>query len=229
VLRFVIKAKRPFEYDSRLKPLADRYEGAYGFPSLESYMAVVVYGFIVWRLRSGVLALLFLPLTAFIGATRVYACSRFVHQVVGSWVLGAVGLQLSLAWLQEMSTSFEPPPGMHAVLITVLVLGFACYVSYHAEANESYILRVPKSEYTRVLSEILNQDLVQATGLVGDDLEEVTVGQETSVRVRRRRSARRDSFSFLEEVVARRKYQGYAADFGPTETAPPTEGSGRDA
>lgn len=31
-------------YDQRLKPLTDRYETSYGFPSLETHMATVVLG-----------------------------------------------------------------------------------------------------------------------------------------------------------------------------------------
>lgn len=43
-LRLIISAPRPFMYDQRLRPLADRYETSHGLPSLETHMATVVMG-----------------------------------------------------------------------------------------------------------------------------------------------------------------------------------------
>lgn len=49
-LRLVLSAPRPFMYDQRLRPLADRYETSHGLPSLETHMATVVAG---WWAESG--------------------------------------------------------------------------------------------------------------------------------------------------------------------------------
>lgn len=43
-LRLVVAAPRPFMFDQRLEPLADRYQASHGLPSLETHMAMVVSG-----------------------------------------------------------------------------------------------------------------------------------------------------------------------------------------
>lgn len=64
-------------------------------------MSVVVLGhlLVVWR------SLLFLPVALLVvllvGFTRVYSRSRFPHQVVGSWLLGVVGLVASMHCCQR--------------------------------------------------------------------------------------------------------------------------------
>ena len=50
-LRFMVGARRPFEYDQRMKPMSDRYMSSYGFPSIETYMSVIIYGQIALRLK----------------------------------------------------------------------------------------------------------------------------------------------------------------------------------
>ena len=88
VLRAIVQAPRPFEFDRQLRPLADRQPTGYGFPSSESHMAVVTFGYIAhglaqrrpWegQLAVGLGAALAI---AFVGLTRLYAGSRFLHQV----------------------------------------------------------------------------------------------------------------------------------------------------
>lgn len=197
----MIRARRPFEYDGRLKPLADRYEGSHGFPSLESYMCVILYGLVYTSQPSPLLGLLLSLLALFIGYTRVYAASRFTHQIVGSWVLGLLGLHVTEAVLQVM-TRQRATATTHASLLIGTAMLFAGYVAYHAEMNESYLLRLPKEEYVRVLKEILDQDHV-ATGAAGSEgFEEGSAGASGFVRSARGESgsARRDSFYFLEQV-----------------------------
>lgn len=201
-LRVMIRARRPFEYDGRLKPLADRYEGSHGFPSLESYMCVILYGLVYTSQPSPLLGLLLSLLALFIGYTRVYAASRFSHQIVGSWVLGLLGLHVTEAVLQVM-TRHRATATTHASLLVGTAMLFAGYVAYHAEMNESYLLRLPKEEYVRVLKEILDQDHV-ATGAAGSEGFEEGGSARASGFVRSARGegggARRDSFYFLEQV-----------------------------
>ncbi len=65
-------------------------------------MSVVVLGhlYLSWR------SLLFLPVAlaviALVGFSRVYTRSRFPHQVVGSWLLGVVGLLASMHCCERM-------------------------------------------------------------------------------------------------------------------------------
>jgi len=43
-VRTLIQARRPIEFDIRLRQLADRSRGNYGMPCINTHMAVVVFG-----------------------------------------------------------------------------------------------------------------------------------------------------------------------------------------
>ncbi|CAN0299426.1 unnamed protein product [Ectocarpus sp. 8 AP-2014] len=180
LLRLVLSAPRPFMYDQRLRPLTDRYETSHGLPSLETHMATVVAG---WWAESGgsngsstdsggddgvqpFVRLLALGYIAFVGFTRVYACSRFVHQVALSIVTGAVGL----AWGWRLSTHLD---GLaltmrHHVRGTVVVVIIALgMVAYQVENNESQLMGIRKHEYLRVLSNIVKESQQAQSATVG--------------------------------------------------------------
>lgn len=104
ILRKVIQAKRPVEYDIRLQPISDVGAYSYGFPSLESYMSIIIMGRFFYYFDL-VFFILWIPLSiavvGVVGVSRLYAKSRFPHQIWGSWLLGLVGLPLSIAFLEK--------------------------------------------------------------------------------------------------------------------------------
>ena len=55
-------------------------------------MSVVVFGHIVVSYGKPVLVLPAGAVVGLIGFSRVYARSRFAHQVIGSWITGIIGL-----------------------------------------------------------------------------------------------------------------------------------------
>ena len=67
-------------------------------------MSVVVYGYMCHRGAPGVWYAqgLTVVLTFFIGVTRLYAGSRFVHQLVISWACGAQGLAYGLFFVKRI-------------------------------------------------------------------------------------------------------------------------------
>eukprot|EP00952_Eustigmatos_sp_NYUAD-ZCMA_P011371 46246-Eustigmatos_ZCMA.PRE.1 len=81
-------------------------------------------------------------------------------------------------------------------------------MAYYAELNESYLLNVPKEEYTRVLKMILDQDVVQTGGNDGAADFEMGMKADGAGVLRRRKgrtAQRKDSFYFLERTIADRK------------------------
>jgi len=96
VLRKVIQAKRPVEYDIRLQPTSDLAADSFAFPSLESYMSVVITGHFVLYYQSFLLFLVACALSLLVGVSRLYTKSRFPHQIIGSYFLGFIGLLISL-------------------------------------------------------------------------------------------------------------------------------------
>ncbi|CAN0313830.1 unnamed protein product, partial [Laminaria digitata] len=177
-LRLVLSAPRPFMYDQRLRPLADRYETSHGLPSLETHMATVVAG---WWAESGggkgdssgadgggesLVRLIAMSYICFVGFTRVYACSRFVHQVALSFVSGTMGLVLG--W--RLSTHLDGLGLMmkHHLRGTAVVLIIALGVmAYHIENNDSQLMGIKKQEYLRVLANIVNESRQEQNAMVG--------------------------------------------------------------
>ena len=95
-LNRLIKAKRPVEFDIDLQPIADVQAESYGFPSIESHMSVVIIGHLIYHFKIYLFIPVGLLLIFIIGFSRLYAKSRFPHQIIGSWILGCIGLPFGI-------------------------------------------------------------------------------------------------------------------------------------
>lgn len=156
VLRKLLEAKRPLEYDRRMKPLTDTNAESFGFPSLESYMAVVIscalaprFPYLWFYLLSGAITLL-------IGFSRVYTRARFPHQIAGSWVLGVLGYNVLGRVVKAHLTLGKMEKFTHHSGVGFLVLLGLAHVALNIENNDSRLMWVPKSEFVRVLGDIMN-------------------------------------------------------------------------
>lgn len=218
--RRIIEAPRPVEVDIRLQPLTDLGAESYGFPSLESYMSVVVMGNIFSLIENWNLKLAFTPLGLFIviliGFSRVYTRSRFPHQIVGSWILGTIGLVLvkSLCYRIQFHSMYWVD---HLWCTFIAVMCFLVHFGLTAENNDSRLLYIPKKEFVRVIGGIINntstQDQSEATtggasrrgGPDGDNLRS---SQDGSIRVTE--TPRSTAVRKLMEIAAEKLRKGDA-------------------
>ena len=92
VLRKLLAVRRPAEYDASLQPSTDLHPESYAFPSLESYMSIVIIGHLMLHYKSLIFFLFGSLLIFVIGISRLHSKSRFFHQILGSWILGLLGL-----------------------------------------------------------------------------------------------------------------------------------------
>jgi len=253
-LRAVLGAKRPFEYDNFRLPLpkADRHIRAYGFPSMESYMAIFVYFYPVvysyankdkdlriLTLSKSSLFILAISITCIIGISRVYACSRFLHQVIGSWILGLYSLQYFWTWQTHFSRSkIVLPDNFHSYLYFSLGFIFIGYISLHSESNDSYFLSLDTNEYKRVMGEIITQELpvemieedILDTDSISENVFSVTTRSEedrssSSQSLRRRRESRELS-GINSDLIRRIRNKNRSDDniiIADEETLPGTE------
>jgi hypothetical protein len=194
VLRKVIQAKRPVEYDRGLQPSTDKHSESYGFPSLESYMAIVVFGHFCIHFSSVIIFIISAPIVALIGFSRVYAKARFSHQIVGSWILGLFGLQFAHKYLESISIE-EVEASMHGYFGAFVVAVVICNFAFNMESNESRLVGLTKQDYLQVLVGIMNgsseRDDDKEEGEDGE--EEETGGEDTDTdasRSGRRRQGR---------------------------------------
>jgi len=156
LLNRLIGAKRPVEYDVRLQPTTDLHPESYGFPSVESHMAVVVIGHLFRATLSWVVLALGVPLVLIVGFSRVYSRARFPHQIVASYVSGLVGLVVGIHYSEVLGGGFHNMSHhIHGVYVGLAVALFLGNLALNMENNDSRLLYISKSEFVRVIRGIL--------------------------------------------------------------------------
>lgn len=156
VTRKLLEAKRPVEYDSSLRPTTDTNVESYGFPSLESYMAVVIFGQLMMKFQYVWLWVLAVSCIFLVGFSRVYTCARFPHQILGSWVLGFLGLQTGSHLVRQYIHIDRLVRLHHWWPVAIACLMWLAHLALCVENNDSRLAHVPKKEFLRVLVDILN-------------------------------------------------------------------------
>jgi len=215
LLRKVIEAKRPVEYDRTLQPMTDTGAESYGFPSLESHMAVVILGHYCVHYKSVLLFVAAIALIALIGFSRVYSRSRFPHQIVGSWLTGLIGLYAGLHCC-DMFGFHLMKHGNHICCVIAVVASLLCNFALNVENNDSRVIGVPKSEFIRVISGIINASNAEEGGKsrAGGGEDEIIMGQGSdptrlkmerdAARTRKGERVKRDSFFFMQRAIEQR-------------------------
>lgn len=165
LLNRIIQAKRPVEYDVRLQPTTDLHPHSYGFPSLESHMAVVVIGHIFKCTSHWLVLFLGIPLVLLVGFSRIYSRARFPHQIIASYLSGIVGLLIGIHYCEVLGGGFHNlSHHVHGVYVALAVSIFLVNLALNMENNESRVLFVPKSEFIRVIRGIM----YSGEGEIGD-------------------------------------------------------------
>ncbi len=165
VLRKLIAAKRPVEYDNRLQPTTDVHPDSYGFPSLESHMGVVIVGHIFLRTRSWIFLPFGIAVVLLVGFSRVYSRSRFPHQVVASWISGIFGLIGGIHYCEILNGGFHALNEFsHGVYLALAIAIFLVNFFINVENNDSRVAWIPKDEYMRVILSIMGTSGEQGEG-----------------------------------------------------------------
>eukprot|EP00518_Triparma_eleuthera_P014464 CAMPEP_0182471936 /NCGR_PEP_ID=MMETSP1319-20130603/21262_1 /TAXON_ID=172717 /ORGANISM="Bolidomonas pacifica, Strain RCC208" /LENGTH=325 /DNA_ID=CAMNT_0024672549 /DNA_START=92 /DNA_END=1069 /DNA_ORIENTATION=- len=208
ILRVMIQARRPFEIDRRLRPLTNKTRASYGFPSVESHMAVVVNGFVAARFVEWWISIPLFFLTLFVGFTRVYSCARFVHQVLLSYVTGTMGLVACLHFVPMIEKSRMDWRGQWVYVIICAFFLFAIFC-LAVEDNSSNLAGIPREEYIRVVGGILNTDPAliheHMHAQASKKLDRTTISSDRQrQRYSERLYARKDSFFYLQNSIAKK-------------------------
>lgn len=175
-------------------------------------MALIIFGYSATKTSFKPFNFLYIAVIMLIGLSRIYACSRFIHQIILTWVIAAVGLQVSLYYERKWS-AWVLPRGSETILICLGAFTLVAYVSVFAESNESYLMKVPRQEFHRVLHDILNQDFSQDGGVGFEDEEEqeFDLDEEQNERMHplKRITMKKDSFYFLEQNLRHRRVRAF--------------------
>jgi len=208
LMRLALGARRPFEIDRTLKSKTNRSRQNYGFPSVESHMAVVVNGYIAMKFAEWWLSIPLFFLTLFIGFTRVYSCARFIHQVALSYFTGAIGLVVYKCFENKLESRLIYWQ-VHVIYAMFCVIVFVTLVSMAIEDNSTHFGSIPRSEYIRVVGGIFNTDPseihehmhVQAS----KQLDNLTLFSDRGKqKYAERLYSRKDSFFHLQNNIAKK-------------------------
>jgi hypothetical protein len=207
--RLFFQARRPFEIDSRLKPMTNRTRSNYGFPSIESHMAVVVNGFVAARFAEWWMSIPLFALTLVIGFTRVYSCARFVHQIALSYATGGIGLSLALKF-SIMYPMKNLHWQVHFLYLFCCVFVLIAVASLTIESG-SYLGGIPREEYIRVVGGILNtdpSDIHEHLSLQSSKTLERMTLSGASERAKQKKAQelykRKDSFFHMQNTLAKK-------------------------
>lgn len=94
-LQYLAQSPRPIDLYRPLWQLQDRRcvdEDTRGFPCVDCHMAVVVLLPAILHTQSAVVQLLFVLIVLYIAACKLLLATRFISQVLGSWLMGFTGI-----------------------------------------------------------------------------------------------------------------------------------------
>jgi membrane-associated phospholipid phosphatase len=124
IAKVVADQPRPFQYDSRVKPLVQA--GGGGLPSGHTQGTVVVWGYLAYQIRSVKLWIIAGFLMIAIPISRLYLGVHFPTDLLGGYILGAVFLALYLrfalnveAWMVAKGVIWQIGA---AVLLSILLI-----------------------------------------------------------------------------------------------------------
>jgi membrane-associated phospholipid phosphatase len=155
-LNQLIQAKRPVEFNKSYQPKTNILENSFGFPSIESYMCVVILFLLIYMSQLWWWSPICVFICFIIGFSRLYSKSRFFHQVIGSWALGFISLLISI----KLSNSFDfkVVTDVHIILITVVVSVLIVVFAVAIETNQSLLMALPEADVIRVLANTTRQN-----------------------------------------------------------------------
>jgi len=126
IAKVVADQPRPFQYDSRVKPLV--HTGGGGLPSGHTQGTVVVWGYLASQIRSGKLLIIAGFLMIAIPISRLYLGVHFPTDLLGGYFLGALLLALYLrfalnveAWLVARGVIWQTAAAVILPILLILV------------------------------------------------------------------------------------------------------------
>ncbi|KAE8876270.1 hypothetical protein PF005_g15949 [Phytophthora fragariae] len=163
-LQYLAESPRPIDLYRSLWYLQDRRcidQDTGGFPCVDCHMAVVVLLPAILRTQSVVVQLLFVSIVLYIAACKLLLATRFISQVLGSWLMGFTGLLLGNHG-HVVVTSYNLSRGYNVAAIVALLVLAMLVLGMWIENNESSLMGIPKQDFIEVFTNILNSDAPNA-------------------------------------------------------------------
>ncbi|EGZ26585.1 hypothetical protein PHYSODRAFT_248328 [Phytophthora sojae] len=159
-LQYLAQSPRPIDLYRPLWQLQDRRcvdEDTRGFPCVDCHMAVVVLLPAILHTQSAVVQLLFVLIVLYIAACKLLLATRFISQVLGSWLMGFTGILIGNHG-HVVVKSYKLSRGYNIAAIVALLVLAMLVLGMWIENNESSLMGIPKQDFIEVFTNILNSD-----------------------------------------------------------------------
>ncbi|KAJ0403625.1 hypothetical protein P43SY_002440 [Pythium insidiosum] len=203
VLQFMAQVERPVDLDSSLLLAPSCTDpDTNGFPCVDSHMAIVVLLPVIQQTENAAVQLVFVGIIIFISFTRLCLATRFVTQVVASWLTGLTGIILGNHGHLVIKT-YRLPRIYHTMALLFVAAVILAVVGTWVENNDSRILGVPKQDFMDVLGNIM------ASGGATEANASRSSEQGSSARTRQfsgrlRQAADEDEQDIDDEIMGRK-------------------------
>lgn len=118
-------------------------------------MSVVIMGHLSMHFQSVFMIPASILICFLVGFSRIYSRARFPHQIVGSWILGAMGLVAGVTAHDRIGfRNFKDL--FHNALAVMALLAIFINFALSMENNDSRLVYVPREVFVQVLGEIIN-------------------------------------------------------------------------
>ncbi|EEY66742.1 uncharacterized protein PITG_17299 [Phytophthora infestans T30-4] len=160
ILQYLVKSPRPIDLNHPLWQLQDRRcvdEDTGGFLCVDCHMAVVVLLPAILHTHSAVVQLIFAAIVLYIALCKLLLATRFISQVLGSWLMGFTGILIGNHG-HVVVKSYKLTHGYNTAAIVAIVVLLMLVLGMWIENNDSSLMGIPKRDFMDVFTNILNSD-----------------------------------------------------------------------
>ena len=128
-------------------------------------MCIVLTGHIYFLTKSVYWLIFGIMITIIVGLSRIFALSRFPHQIIGSWLAGFAGLTVG-EYLIERHGIHKLHAHANGSLLGIFGIASLAVFAMSVESNDSRLLGISKKTFIDVLRRIMGSS--KNTGYTAD-------------------------------------------------------------
>ncbi|POM75752.1 Transmembrane protein [Phytophthora palmivora] len=209
VLQYLAESPRPIDLYHPLWQWQDQRcidEDTGGFPCVDCHMAIVVLLPAMLHTQSVVIQLIFVGIVVYIALCKLLLATRFISQVLGSWLMGFAGILIGNHG-HVVVKSYKLTRGIGAI-VALLVLSMIV-LGMWIENNDSSLMGIPKQDFMEVFTNILNSDAPNPVSTSGMSSARVHQYPGEAIANPARQQHKHDGNGVNDEEVAGKKDSFY--------------------
>ncbi|POM61807.1 Transmembrane protein [Phytophthora palmivora] len=211
VLQYLAESPRPIDLYHPLWQWQDQRcidEDTGGFPCVDCHMAIVVLLPAMLHTQSVVIQLIFVGIVVYIALCKLLLATRFISQVLGSWLMGFAGILIGNHG-HVVVKSYKLTRGYTIGAIVALLVFSMIVLGMWIENNDSSLMGIPKQDFMEVFTNILNSDAPNPVSTSGISSARVHQYPGEAIANPARQQHRHDGNGVNDEEVAGKRDSFY--------------------